>query len=314
MTKTLKTFVLALLALPLTTACTIPADRDDARAKKSEADEASSVPALGGAPAGQRSKRADGTKAQSNGDEGAAAPAAPSGSVSPASFELIEMKIAIDEATGDAKEDTWRYFRLWAEVKNGSPHVVRDIVGDIRYFDAAGKELGVDSISTAVKQDLGDDSPGERVSAEVSFVQPGARVPISHIRSLDKIGGKVASYKITFRPAEAVSTYPRGAFEIGGDQVGELPDESLPGSSPLERRVIKGTIRNDGKVGCAKPGLVVGLYDSSGKLAEIRESDAPVDVVAPGASAPVTLSTLVGFDDAWKAKADFKAWVRCSEP
>jgi hypothetical protein len=112
---------------------------------------------------------------------------------------------------------------------------------------------------------------------------------MEHIRSLDKIGGKVRGRQHARR-------------------------HDAPNSSPLDRRLISGTITNDGKTPCAKAGLVIGLYDAAGKLAEIKEGDAATELLEPGASATVKVYILVGFDDAWKEKATFKAWGRCSEP
>jgi hypothetical protein len=137
---------------------------------------------------------------------------------------------------------------------------------------------------------------------------------MEHIRSLNKIGGKIASYKIDIRPARIVTSYPKGTLADLKDEVGNMPDDSRPGSSALDRRLISGTIKNEGKAPCARAGLVVGLYDGSGKLADIKDGDAATELLEPGASTTVKVYVLVGFDDAWKEKATFKAWVRCSEP
>jgi hypothetical protein len=229
----------------------------------------------------------------------------------------VEMKVMVDELSGDPKEDNFRYFKVWGELTNKSSKWVEQIVGDIRYYDAAGKELGIDSISTAVKEDVGDDSPGERVSSEVMYVAPGATVPMHHIRALSKLKGKYASHKIALRPARVVNKHPEVVFEGMQDQVATVANESLPNSNPLEHRVISGTLRNKGTLGCRDPGLVVGYYDASGKLLDLKDGDAKKEtqyVLAPGATAPVKVFTLVGFEDAWKAKATFKTWARCEEP
>jgi len=136
---------------------------------------------------------------------------------------------------------------------------------------------------------------------------------MEHIRSLNKIGGKVASYKIDIHPALIATTFPKGVLSNLNDEVANVRDDSLPNSSPSDRRVIGGTIRNDGKAPCAKAGLIIGFYDASGKLADIREGDAATALLAPGATSTVKVFTNVEFDDAWKAKATVKTWARCSE-
>lgn len=234
------------------------------------------------------------------------------GKVPAAALRYVEAKVSVDVATGRKGEDAFLYFRLWGHFENASTETVEDIVADIRYFDSSGKELGVDSILTGVKKDVGDASPGEPIRGAISFVPPGGSVPVTHIRSLDKLGGTYASHTVTLRPAWIAGAAPAGVLEGPTDVVAEVANENLQGASPLEHRVVAGTLRNTGKAACASPGLVVGFYDAAGKLADVREDDAKVDVLEPGKSAPVKVFTLVGFSDAWKAKAPIKTWVRCS--
>jgi hypothetical protein len=239
------------------------------------------------------------------------------GTVSPASLQYVEMKVTVDETTGNPKEDNFRFINIWGELTNKSSEWVEQIAGDIRYFDASGKELAVDSVSSAVKKDLGDRSAGERVSSEVTYVAPGASVPMHHIRALAKLGGKYGSHKIALRPARIASKHPEGVLEGIHDEVATVANASIGSTTPQEHRVISGTIRNKGNLGCRKPGLVVGFYDGGGKLAAMDQADAKDDlhlVIAPGATVPVKTYTLVGFDNAWKAKAKIRTWVSCSDP
>jgi hypothetical protein len=264
------------------------------------------------APGAETATGREASGQQPGGGAGAAADKVP-----PSELEYVEMKVSVDEITGDPKEDNFRYFRVWGELKNKSSKWVERIAGDIRYFDATGKELGIDSIGTAVKEDVGDTSPGEPVGSDVMYIAPGATVPMHHIRALGKIGGKYGSHKIALRPARVVAKHPEGVLEGIQDQVATVANESLPNSSPLEHRVISATLRNKGNLGCRDPGVVVGYYDAAGKLADLKEGDAkggPSAVLAPGATTTVKVFTLVGFDDAWKAKATIKTWARCSEP
>lgn len=237
------------------------------------------------------------------------------GMVPASELEYVESKVTVDKAEGDAKKDAWNYFTLWGEVRNKSSKWVVAIAGDIRYFDAKGKELGINSISTEVKKDVGDTSPGERVRGDTQYIAPGASVPLHHIRSLNKIGGAYASYKITLRPARVAAAHPEVALTGLTDSVGNVVNESLAGASPMDHRVVGGTLKNSGNLGCRDPGLIVGFYDAQGKLTDLKEGDAGgVKELAPGSSAPVKVFTLVGFDNAWKAKATIKTWARCSEP
>ena len=245
-------------------------------------------------------------------------PSGGAGETVPASeLEYTEMKVAVDKAEGSAEKDAFNYFRVWGEVKNKSSKWVEQIRGDIRYFDASGKELKIDSIGTAVKEDVGDKSPGEPVSSDVMYIPPGGTVPLHHIRSLNKIGGTYGSYKITLRPAHVVTKHPDVSLEGMQDVVANVPNEAIGSTTPNEHRVISGTLRNKGDLGCRNPGLVLAFYDASGKLADVREESASKEVttvLAPGATMPVKAFTLVGSDEAWKAKATMKTWGRCSEP
>ena len=50
------------------------------------------------------------------------------------------------------------------------------------------------------------------------------------------------------------------------------------------------------------------------KTPEVASQLSKFGVVPTGGTAPFKVFTLVGFDDAWKAKAPIKTWVSCSEP
>jgi hypothetical protein len=243
-------------------------------------------------------------------------PVAGGASIPASELEYTEMKVSVDKAEGDASKDAFNYFRVWGEFKNKSSKWAEAITGDIRYYDASGKELGIDSIGTAVKKDVGDSSPGEPVRGESMYIAPGATVPVHHIRSLNKLGGTYASHKITLRPARVAAAHPDVVLEGLSDTVANVANEALAGASPKDHRVVGGTLKNNGSLACRGPGLLVGFYDENGKLADIKSGDAKVggDELAPGASAPVKVFTLVGFGDAWKQKARIQTWTRCSRP
>jgi hypothetical protein len=245
------------------------------------------------------------------------APAPADGLVPASQLEYTEMKVVADERSADAKENHFRFVKIWGEVKNKSPYWIERIWGDIRYFDAAGNELSLASIGSAVRKDVGDKAPGEDFSAEVEFIAPGASAPVHHLRNFAALGGAYASHKVTLRPARIATKHPEGVIEGMKDEVATVANESLTDASPHEHRVISGTIRNKGAMGCRHPGVVVGFYDGEGKLAATSEGDAKGEiatVVPTGGTAPFKVFTLVGFDDAWKAKAPIKTWVSCSEP
>lgn len=315
MTQLSAHLAIGLLASTLLSACTVSAERDREDKPSRDASAAPDAPRAERKASKRDVESADAPARAGRGDDPAAAstrpaPAAQQGGA----FTFREGKLEIEDRTGDAKEDTWRYFKLWGEITNGTADSLYDISGDIHYLDASGNELGIDSITTAVKKEHGDQSPGEPVGSEVKFVQPGQTVPLHHIRSLNKIAGQPRAYRITWRTPEPVASAPKGGLQASSDIVGELPDENRPGSSALERRVIKGTLSNSGNLACANAGVVLGLYDAGGKLADLQEADARTALIPPGGSSEVTISVLSGFDDSWKGKAPVKAWLRCSEP
>lgn len=235
----------------------------------------------------------------------------PSGFVPPSDLEYTESKLHVDTAAGDPKTDAFNFFRVWGEVRNKSGSWVERIEGDIRYYGADGKELGIDSIRTGVKRDLGDDSPGETIRSDVTYIPPGGVVPLHHIRSLNKLKGTYASYKITFRPSRIATSYPDVSLESLKDEVANVANPALPNSTPKDHRVVSATLRNKGTAACRNPGIIVGYYQN-GKLSDLAQSGIrAASDLDPGNTTNLQVFSLVGFDEAWRSTATVKTWARC---
>lgn len=235
--QTISTAAFAFMFISMLSSCDMGGG--DSSGKGTVETRADMTPPKGDKPAAKEQPKADSPKTEPNAPADQSAPSS-GDSVAPSELEFVEHKVQVDKAEGDPKKDAFNYFRVWGEVKNKSSKWVESIRGDIRYFDASGKELGIDSISSAMKEDLGDKSPGERVGSDVLYIAPGAVVPLHHIRSLNKIGGTYASYKIAFRPSRVATKYPDIAVEEMKDVVANVPNEALEKASPHEHRVVSG--------------------------------------------------------------------------
>ncbi len=241
--------------------------------------------------------------------------------VVPASdLEIVEHTVSLPPRGADDKEDYWIQLQIWGEMRNRSRRTVRVIAADITYHDAAGNAIPLDSIGTAVKADHGDTTPGETIHSEVHDIPPGGSAPFHHMRNLAAIKGKVASHKLTLRPAVAVDGATAGVLVGMKESTGEMRNPSRPRSEHVGRmRAFEGSIRNDGKAGCKDPRLVVGLLSSAGKIVELHTFDAKPEanlgvVVAPGASVRVKGAVHVSFEDAWRETAAARTWVDCDTP
>jgi hypothetical protein len=239
--------------------------------------------------------------------------AAPPTVVPVTQLRFVETKATYDTPQGDG-QDSMRFVTIVGELKNESPYTVEAIVADIAYVDASGNVLGLDSIGTAVKRDLSDESPGERFSGEVSFVPPKGTSPVKHLRNLGAIKGKVAGYRLAFRPATVVSSAPQVVAKRTADFVKTVDNEYLPGESLHEQRVQSFTVTNSQAAPCVRPAVVVGFL-KDGKLLEFSSQDVMPDVMGvlgSGATATIRHYTLVGFEHGWKKKAPTKVWVQCA--
>lgn len=246
----------------------------------------------------------------------AAAPApltAPAGSAPVAEgvvangLSIVTHKVLAPKRTGDSKEDYWTQYQVWGEITNHSSEVMEAVTGNITFHDASGAMIGIDSIGTAVKQDVGDASPGETILASVHFVQPGQTVPFHFMRNLDAIKGDIASHRVT----------PRSGMPVRGPSplaVAVDVKEREDGEDFSRKRMFEGTIRNDGEGGCRAPAFVVAFLDDAGKIADIESFDASDDlqkVLAKGETITFTGGVYVAGDDAWREKAAVKTFVDC---
>jgi hypothetical protein len=235
-------------------------------------------------------------------------------------LEIVEHTVVEPPRGKDDKENYWIQMQIWGEMKNKSNRTVRLMSADITFYDAQGKSLGIASIGTAMKQDLHDASPGERIYSVVHDVPPGGSAPFHYMRNYAAIKGLAASHKLTMRPA-LVAQSPAVGVAVGvKESVGEMTNPALPNSKTLsKRRAFEGTLRNDGKGACKNPKLVVALLSPEGKIREThafaaRATDDKPLTLAPAASAPFKGAVLIGLTDPWQEKAAVKSYVDCESP
>jgi hypothetical protein len=222
-------------------------------------------------------------------------------------LSLVTHKVIAPQRTGDRKEDYWTQYHVWGEITNHSSEVMETVSGNITFLDASGAIIGIESIGSAIKQDLGDASPGETVRGAVHFVQPGQTVPFHFLRNLDAIKGDIASHRLTPRRGTPVSgPTPKGvAVDV---------KERFAGEGHQRKRMFEGTLRNDGEGGCRSPSLVVAFLDDAGKVADLESFDASDDlrkVLATGETIAVSGGAYVTGDDAWRETAKVRTYVDC---
>jgi hypothetical protein len=223
-------------------------------------------------------------------------------------LSVVTHKVIAPARTGNSKEDYWTQYEVWGEITNHSTEVMEAVSGNLTFLDASGALIGIESIGTAIKQDLGDASPGETVFGAVHFVQPGQTVPFYFLRNLAAIKGDVASHRLIPRRGTAASgPTPRGvAVDV---------KEGLDGEGFHQRRMFEGTIRNDGEGGCRAPAFVVAFLDDAGKVAHIDSFDATDDLhktLAKGETIAFSGGVYIKGDDmGWRETAKVKTYVDC---
>jgi hypothetical protein len=221
---------------------------------------------------------------------------------------VVTHKVIAPARTGDKKEDYWTQYQVWGEITNHSTEVMEAVSGNLTFLDASGALIDIESIGTAVKQDLGDASPGETVFGAVHFVQPGQTVPFHFLRNLDAIKGDVASHRLIPR---------RGTAADGPTPKGVAVDvkERFDGEGFHRKRMFEGTIRNDGEGGCRAPAFVVAFLDDAGKVADLESFDATDDlqkILAKGETIAFSGGVYIKGDDiAWRETAKVKTYVDC---
>jgi hypothetical protein len=242
------------------------------------------------------------------------------GKVDPSELEVVEHTVSQPARAKDDKENYWIQLQIWGEMKNKSNRTVRIMSADITFYDARGVLLDLDSIGTAVKRDVHDNTPGERVYSEVHDVPPGGSAPFHYMRNLAAIKGQAASHKLTMRSA-LVANDPTVGVAVGvKESVAEMTNPALPDSkTTAKRRAFEGTLRNDGKGSCRDPKLVVALLSPDGKIRETHSFDALAKdnhklTLASKASTPFKGALIVESENQWREKAAVRSWVDCEEP
>ena len=208
--------------------------------------------------------------------------------------------------TGSEKEDYWVQYQVYGEITNDTNQTFESVSGRITFHDAKGAVIGIQSIGTAIKEDFGDESPGETIFGAVHFVAPGQSVPFHFTRNLAAIKGEIASHQLHARRGTPATNPPKGvAVDV---------KETFEGDGFARKRVFTGTIRNDGEGPCRSPAFVVAFLDDAGKIASIESWDASDDLrktIAQGESIAFHGGAYVTAEQAWRERAAVKSWVDC---
>ena len=215
------------------------------------------------------------------------------GFVDASKLKLVEGKGFLDAETG--------FLKIACEVKNETGEWLSSVRVAIRLYDASGKELQSDSITTAVAKDLAQEEI-ESVYSERTFVPPGETAVFYWTRDVKKIKGTYASHKLSVRARKAENP-PKMAltgFKFEKDEGGRVK--------------VSGKIENTGSVGCRSPKGVFGLYGADGQIlgAVTETPDAMFQkVLGQGQSVDVERSNI----DLSPLKIDsVKGWADCEEP
>lgn len=265
----------------------------------------------GGSPAAteQRAAAPAGEKG-AKGSAGSAAPSprrgdAPAKADSPAGDDsaggfVDASKLRIVEGKGWLDKEQG-FLKIAGEVKNETGQWLTSVRVTIRLFDASGKEIGTDSITTEVAKDLGDEVV-ESVYSDRTFVPPGETAVFYWTRDAAKIKGTYASHKLAVRArvAEDPPTMTLSGFKAEKDAEGHFE--------------LSGRIENTGRPGCRTPKAVFGLYGADGTILGTT-TEAPdamfQKVLAPGQSVEVHRKNVSL--DGLKIES-VKGWADCETP
>ncbi|MCC6522310.1 MAG: hypothetical protein IT373_06595 [Polyangiaceae bacterium] len=220
----------------------------------------------------------------------AGTPASPG--ADPARLVIVQGQSGIDDAG---------FLRIAGTVKNDTGAWLTSVRVTIRLYDAAGEEIGTDSITTEVAKDLGEE-PIERVYAERTYVPPGEVAVFQFLRDVKKIKGTYASHALSVRalPAESPPTVSLTGFTAAKNADGHFE--------------ISGSIVNSGRVGCRSPKVVLGLYAADGTLlwADYEMPDETFQkILGPGQSVAVPKKPVPQSD---LPIASVKGWADCEPP
>jgi hypothetical protein len=176
--------------------------------------------------------------------------------VDPKQLEVVVGRAIVDPETG--------FVKIAGEVRNHTGGWVESVRIDIDYLDAQGESLRVDSIATAVAEDMGQKDALDFTYASRHFVPPGEVSPFFYLREAKKIGGRFATYRLAASARRlSASEAPRVVIEKFSTQ---RNDDGW--------HVARGFIKNVGSVGCRAPEVVVAVYRADGKLSRALKEEA----------------------------------------
>jgi len=219
--------------------------------------------------------------------------------VDPKQLEVVVGRAIVDPEAG--------FVKIAGEVRNHTGGWVESVRIDIDYLDAQGESLRVDSIATAVAEDMGQKDALDFTYASRHFVPPGEVSPFFYLREAKKIGGRFATYRLAASARRlSASEAPRVVIERFSTQ---RNDDGWHWAT--------GFIKNVGSLGCRAPEVVVGVYRADGKLSRVLEegpSQAEEDegnfsrILAPGESVEFTFKI---WEEEGESSARFQAFADC---
>jgi len=192
------------------------------------------------------------------------------------------------------------FIKIHGEIKNDSDQWIIAPGVDVEHYDAGGKPLGVTSVVTETRKELGK-APRDGQPAVRHLLPPGEVAVFAYTRDVKKLSGTYASHKLF--PTGRVYKDPPPKVVITKEKTRQEP----PGTY-----FITGAITNQGKEPCRSPTVVVGFYSADGKV-RLATQKTPDELfqknLEPGRSLDFEVKK-----HTFKAAADIKSvkvWADC---
>jgi hypothetical protein len=218
--------------------------------------------------------------------------------VDPKKLEVVIGKAGLDAETG--------FVKIAGEVRNNTGGWIQSIRIDIDYLDAQGVSLRVNSIATAVAEDMGQKDALDFTYASRHFVPPGEVSPFFYLREAKKIGGTFASYRLA-----------ASARRLSASEAPRVVIENFSTERNDDAHLARGFIKNVGSLGCRAPEVVVAVYRADGKLSRaLKEGPSQAEedegnfnrILAPGESVPFAFKI---WEEEGESIARFQAFADC---
>jgi hypothetical protein len=193
------------------------------------------------------------------------------------------------------------FVKIAGEIHNDTGQWIRAPRIEVELFDEGGQPLGVKSIVTETRKDLGHATPHDGVRASRTIIPPGEVAVFRYLRDVKKVAGKYAKHKLTLSASPTVH------------QVSVAIEDFNATKRPDGWYTVSGRIKNtDSKADCRSPTAVLGLYTADGKLFDVQTKTPDSHfkkMLKPGESVEFKLKNIG--NPMQGAIANVKAWADC---